>query len=426
MQFFYVTKDVTLRYGNRELVLTAPPKELLDRNSLSPAHVRCGFIAWEAIKAREALGTVDAAVILPSHHELLRFLPPMIASSASGGCLFKQLEAIAAGRPAEKRSAPIRIALVNGFGTMLGDNLIGVSALEQALSLYKEKYETPIEVHAFLAWNAIPGAEVILARSPVITYVQAHSATLDELRSFDAYWDFSSLLTMSGYDSVNFQDFYLDHLGIDPSLVGSDRKIPSVRVTKSALKEAQEHLAYRAVKRPLIFMQFKASTDARSVPSVVAEKLVRMVLDHTDSTILCAQTDWLGSHSESSGRVVNLGDWTVGNLDRYVSLLALSDLVVSVDTLALHIAMGLRRPGLGLFALSRPELRLTYAPNIDGFLIPGAETLPYWGKHKGDSKWESLKGFYVTAWNNLDIGMFEAILKRKLGEIVPSSRDFHV
>jgi hypothetical protein len=415
MQFFYVTQDVTLRYGDKVLDLKAPPKELLEKKSLSLAHLRCGFIAWEAIKTKEAAGP-NAAVILTEHPEILRFLPPKILSFSQGGNLNKQLQEIKSQRIEEKRSAPIRIALVNGFGTMLGDNLVGVSALEQAVQVYKENISEALEIHAFLAWNAIPGTEKVLSISPAITSVQAYSATLEQLRTFDAYWDFSALLSMSGYDSTNFYDFYLDHLGVDPNEVDQNKKVPSVQVTQGSLDEVLSEFHRRSINGPVIFLQCKASTDVRSMPQRISEKIFKVILEKTNATIVLAQIEPCVLNPRYHTRVHNFGDWTAGNLERYQSLIAASDVVVSVDTLALHIASALKKPAIGFFTVLEPSLRVKYAASTTSFLIPGAESLPYWGKHKSDSNWAPAEPLYEAAWGQMDLDQVVSQIQQHLAK----------
>lgn len=413
MQFFYVTQDITLRYAGKVLHLVAPPKELLDKKSLSLAHLRCGFIAWEAIKAKEMAGD-SAAVILPPHPEILRFLPPQIQPFSLGVDLVEQLRQIRGRRPQESKSKPLRIALINGFGTMLGDNLAGLSALEEIVENLKHSGIGDLDIHAYLAWNAIPGTELILSRSPAIDFVQSHSITLAELRTFDAFWDFSSLLKMNGYDSSNIRQFYLDHLGVNPLSSRIPSKPPAVRIDPDVLSETMVKLETHLGNCPFIFLQLKASTDVRSMPTPFSRRLIEAILASFPVSIVLAQQDFEDSFKGNSGRVLNLGHWTANNLDRYMSLIAISRAVITVDTFALHVAQELGKPGVGLFTVLNPAMRLRTDSRVRGLLIPGAESLPYWGKHKSDGNWSSIKPQYEHAWEQLNLNLILSCIQREL------------
>jgi ADP-heptose:LPS heptosyltransferase len=97
-------------------------------------------------------------------------------------------------------------------------------------------------------------------------------------------------------------------------------------------------------------------------------------------------------------------EFTRHAIDRYLALISLADRVMTVDSLALHVAMGLNKQGNAYFSLSPPEIRLRYAPQINGYLIPDAQALPYWGKHKSDEAWSEYSALYEQAWERLEVG----------------------
>ncbi len=368
------------------------------------------------IQARQQLESSDV-VEIPPQAELERHLPYKIPRRSNSEELMNRLREIIKTRKTQSDNRTLRFALVNGFGTMLGDNLVGASAMKHVLDKLESIGEYPIEVDAYLAWNAVPGTEQILDRSGLFCRIEKRSLSLLELKSYDAYWDFSSLLRMEGYDDKNFHDFYLDHLGIDPTEIEEKEKVPKVYICQSRVSETKAYLETRNLSGPTVFLQLNASTDARSIPHESAWKLLQAILEKTSAHLVyCATMSYL-TDAKYQNRLINLGGWTANDLDRYFAAIYLADAVISVDTLALHVAIGLNKPGIGLFALSYPNLRLAYAKNIDGFLIPGAENLPYWKKHKSDLNWHSAESLYLESWLRLDLNAVTEVLIKKLKTI---------
>lgn len=413
MQFYFVTAPVTLSRANKKLTLTPPPKEQLSAGKIESSYVRCGFVAWEVIHARKLIGHNNVITML-EQPELIKGLPKKILPYDVHGGLISQIATMIDARKARALSRPIRIAIINGFGTMLGDNLIGLSALEILLGKIQEDVKLPIEITLFLAWNSATGVESLASNSPFIKEQHVRSTTIEELSTFDAYWDFSALLTLNGYSRQNLHDFYLNQLAIDAKAIPEDLKIPVIRVSGSAYRETKERFKTLALKTPKIFIQFSASNPARSVPLECQRPFLIKILEATNASIYVADTTGTMTELANENLVTNLGAYTEQSIDKYISVINTCDLVVSVDTFALHIAIGLKKPGIGLFSLSNPGLRLTYAIKMKGFLIPGADALPYWDRHKSDDLWESSEKLYIDAWKKLDFDNIIHFVKQGL------------
>ncbi|WP_333878304.1 hypothetical protein [Methylobacter sp.] len=253
MQYFYVKNNVTLQLPHKQHELLPPSLDALATLQIPTKNVYCGNIVWEVIHARETLGETGV-VTLPNTPEIQRILPPAITPWSVGHDLVMQLQNIIRNRPIEKRHEPIKLALLNGVGTMLGDTLVGSSAVEIAIRRVTEAIGA-VEVHAILAWNARPGTENIMARAPAIAYVQGHSITLDSLCGYDAYWDFSALLRMEGYNALPLIDFYLNNLGIDPESVDSAEKLPDLRLPTALVMEAKSILGEMSQGRKVVLIQ---------------------------------------------------------------------------------------------------------------------------------------------------------------------------
>lgn len=400
MEYFYVKNNVIVQLPHKRRELFSPPQDALATLQIPIKNIYCGNIGWEVIHARQTVGE-DGAVILPINSEIQRLLPPAIISWSDGHDLVIQIQNIIRARPDEKHHEPIKLALLNGVGTMLGDTLVGSSAVEIAIRQLNEAVGA-VEVHAVLAWNARPGTENILARSPAISNVQGYSITLDDLCGYDAYWDFSTLLRMEGYNSVPLIDFYLNNLGIDARSVNPVEKLPVLRLPTALVLEAKSILAEISQGRKVVLIQGLASTPIRSMPDTFFAQLINDVLRETDASVLLTQPLPDGLSNNYPDRIIHLEGWCRPSTDHYLALVIAADALISVDSLAIHAAMAIQMPGVVIFTTLNPELRLAYAPQLTGVLIPDASVLSTWGKHKIDDNWPNEQASYHQAWEALD------------------------
>lgn len=404
MQFYYVKKNVELSLPGKNLSLAAPAADALLSQQIPLQHIHCGNTGWEVIHAQK-IGGEDAAVVLSPSPEIQALLPPLLQPASSGISLINQLRHLAQGRPADRQAQPLRLALINGVGTMLGDTLVGSTALEIAGRVLAEAAVDKPEVHAVQAWNTRPGTGDILARCPAVAHVQGHSITLDKLRAFDAYWDFSLLLKMEGYNTRPLLDFYLNQFGIDPSGINPAVKRPVLRLPTVVIAEAKALLDQRRAGRKLLLIQGLASTPLRSMPDFFLVGLIEKVLAETDACILLTQPLPAGLSNRSAERIIHLEDWCRDSTDCYLALVISADQIVSIDSVAIHAAMAASLPGVVIFTTLPPALRLAYAPQLAGMLIPDAENLKTWGQHKTDDQWPDQQVQYNQAWAKLDVDL---------------------
>lgn len=423
MQIYYLNRPCTLSLAHKSTVLHAPSPDALSKLRIPTVNIYCGNVGWEIMLARAQLGD-EAVVIQELTPEIAALLPPRIGSYKAGGDLCDQVRALLAKRESEKCSQPFRIALMNGLGTMLGDTLVGSRALEIAVEKLTAEIGH-IEVHVVLAWNARPGTEEILRRSPAVSSLQEHSLTLDELRQFDAYWDFSELLRMEGYDTLPLIDFYLEHLAINPDDIVATDKLPQLRLPATVRSEAKKLLEPIKHAHKLLLLQWLASTPLRSMPDQFVALLLEDILRETEVCVLVTQPLPAGIVVNEPDRVVQLAEWCATKTDNYLALFAEIDAVISVDTLAIHAALAEKKPGLGIFTTIAPELRLPPASQIKGYMILGAEDLPLWGRHKDGADWESNRSLYEAAWLALDRPAILASIRSALEKRMSAAIYYH-
>jgi SAM-dependent methyltransferase len=125
-------------------------------------------------------------------------------------------------------------------------------------------------------------------------------------------------------------------------------------------------------------------------------------LNTTDARILLTQPLPKGLSIGCADRVVQLEKWCRLSTDHYLALTIAADVLVSIDSLAIHAASAAKIPGIVIFTTLHPDLRLTYAPHLTGLMLPGAATLKTWGKHKTDDNWPEEQVTYNQAWEAMD------------------------
>lgn len=398
MQYFYVKHDVKLVQAWKEKDLLGLTAAEILNNQIPLTKIYCGNIGWEHLKAQQLIGA-DNVCLINSEIIAPDLLPYCVQGFSDAGDLITQLQPVLSQK---SNQSGIKLALINGTGTMLGDTVLGASVLVHVANHLRSIAITP-EIDVYCAWNARPGVEGIWEQVPGIGKDYGASLTIAELRKYDAFWDYSHLLNMKGYSSEHFGDFYFNHFGINPAQVDPRFKLPSVRVNKQAFTETKVELERQSAGKRLIFIQPEASTKARSMPEAFLVKLIKHLVKNDGFKLVIAGDLPKGLSNFDRKQTINLMEFTKDNLDRYMSAIALSDYVISVDTLALHVAMGCNKPGIGLFALSEPAIRLKYSPQIRGVLIPNAPSLKYWGMHKSDDCWLDYFHHYNDAWNMISL-----------------------
>lgn len=413
MQYFFTKQDVKLELPHKVKEILSPSIDQLTHHQIPTDRIYCGFVAWEIIQTQEKIGK-DNVVTIPENQIDSNLLPLKLQAYSDGGDLTQQLASIVNANSKKhtgQHRRQFRIALMNGTGTMLGDTIVGASVIE-LVAQHLLRLGVSIEIDIVLAWNSRPGGEKVWKRTPNVRQVFESSITVAALNEYDAYWDFSHLLRMSGYSTEHFGDFYFDHFGLDPRKIPDQFKLPIIRVNEREYAATCRFIQNYTIGAITIFLQAEASNPARSMPEDFLVKLIKALIKHLNCKIVLTRDLPKGLTNFENKHLLNAKNWTQNNLDRYISTAVAADAFVSVDTLALHVAMGCKKPGVGLFSLSPPEIRLKYSPQILGILIPNAQKLAYWEKHKSDQRWELAKKDYDMSWDQIEIA---TIIKKLQG-----------
>lgn len=302
-----------------------------------------------------------------------------------------------------------RIALVNGFGTNLGDNLIGASALRIAIGVL-QRYLPSVCIDPLLGVSTNGAVASILQAVSHVGRVTTSGITLAEFIDYDAYFDFSNLLERPNYSDLSAIDFYLWWMGLNPELVSVPEKRNRMSLTPSVCEDVHGMVSKIAGRK--ILFSHRSSVPLRSFPRKQARKFV-MELLAIDSELTVIVDYSLGLQHP---RLLNL-DGKINNVERLKALVSQVDGVIAVASFPFHLADAAAVPAVLLSSSLSLAYMMPYYPHAVGLLLPGAEKLPGWGKVKVNSNdWKTMEPAYVSSWGGVNVLQVLLLLEEKIAQ----------
>lgn len=410
---FYVTQAICITQSGKEAVFTPPSANELASLQIDSSHLYTGPLFWDIWQIQQSFGK-DSVVTLPLDRVPDGVLPLRILPYAFAGDVSVQLSNHLAQRGLLPLHRPLRLVLFNGTGTMLGDTLVGLTAFKAVINSIRKVFPD-IETQAVLAWNARPGVESIVQRCPDVQHIHQQAITLHEFCKFDAYWDFSALLALPGYNTIPLVDYYLQNLGVDPVTLPASEKVPALALDAELCSKARELLQSITASAPCILIHAQASNPLRSMPDAALICLLETLLESTRWRYVAVLNSLPSTIPiELRKRIIDLSEWSSRSINHFFAIMACMEALVTVDTLAVHAAAALRLPGVAVFSTIDPDLRVAYSPNLTGIRIPGAHDLPAWGRHKSGDDWPGMEAVYESAWLQMDWQTVLAALDHKI------------
>jgi hypothetical protein len=340
------------------------------------------------------------------HIELARWpqFPMMLGRPASEGdedcsVLAGQLRALRARHP---RRQHFRLLINNGFGSNLGDTLVGLTAFRSVWPLLKAHFPA-VSVDVLLGWWPRDAVARLLQQCEGIEEVLHQGPSLQGLARYQGMFDTSGLITLPRYGTMPPVDWYLWWMGLNPAEVDDAEKRNRIALDPVAMAVVAERLD--AASGPRILLNPMASEPLRRMPLAAVQSLAQAVLD-ADPT---AQVVFDQPVAFAHPRVLALAD-LIDSPDRLAALVAQVDGVITPDTFLQHVADATATPTCTLSA-TMPAAFFRYYPLGPTLLLPGAEVLPGWGRVKVDeARWEGMKAAYFEAWARLDPALVLATL----------------
>lgn len=309
-----------------------------------------------------------------------------------GDVLTAQLAALKARHPTKRH---FHLAVVNAFGTNLGDCILGMTAFRHVAKYLRQQLGS-ISIDLLLGANAAPTNFDIAGHEDWVGEQVLLGPTVQEFARYDAYFDFTGLIGLPRITEMPIGDWYLWWCGLVPDAVPAQEKRNILYHHWPIWTEMSKLLA--GIKGKKILFNPKASVPLRTFAEEHQIRFLKALLKAASDITVVIDRDVGLNHP----RLVNLSKET-NSAAKFAALVAQMDGVITVDSFAIHAADCANVPTVGLFASIDPFSYPFYAHH-KGLLIPGGEGLPAYKKFKTntDEEWAEIKDVYAEAWGKLD------------------------
>ena len=318
-----------------------------------------------------------------------------------------QLQSLRAKYPNKRHFS---LAIINGFGSNLGDNFYGMTALRCVAKVMQQHLPHFSFDFLFGMDTSKANLENLLC-DDMIEQVHFAAPSLERFGRYDAYFDFSRLTEYPQYHSMPTVDWLIWWMGLDPAYFSAEDKRNSMTVRWADWQAVGEALRRHAECDKLVFYNPKASVSLRSVPAQSAHKLAKRLLNADKKLQLVVDQPLNFAHK----RILDVSK-SIDSAEKFKALVAQVDGVISVNTFAPHVADAAGVPCVQICTVYPPD-KYPYYPFAANANIPGYEQLPGYLKCKvDDDVWPDMEQGYVDAWNKLDAAALLHALTRKREE----------
>ena len=297
-----------------------------------------------------------------------------------------------------------RTAIINGFGTGIGDYIVGLTAWRVARERILRAGFSDVTTEIWARTHGVPRARLVCETEPSITGIRTLPVSGDEFAALDGFWDLSGLLDRPGFREMPTVDFFLECLGVDPASVDDADKRNRIHLPGPVINEVDAALS--CLDRPFVLLHTLSSTPLRNMPTPI----IRRVLDEFAA---CPDFQVASLHT------LPLDD------DRYLDLSGLfrshwhfcatvsrASGLLSVDTSTYHVADAFGIPSLVVFTTVPPERWIRYYPTVEAVMLDGVRESEFLGLHVSDDpRVLSEIGRY---WERLDV---VALVQRFLDQV---------
>ncbi|EIC28332.1 hypothetical protein [Methylomicrobium album] len=330
-------------------------------------------------------------------------------------CLVLQLRSLKAAQPFREH---FRLLVINGFGSNLGDTMIGLTAFRQVLSVLCAELPA-VSVDLMLGWHKDDRLERLVRNVEGIDTVLTQGLSLAEMSRYQGIFDTSRLLLLPRYGKMPMVDWYLWWFGIEPSQVAAADKRNQVAIPAEADRAVADCLTPKA--GPRILVNPRASVLLRSMPESALRRLIEHILSAwPEADVLL--THQMNIHSPRLQFVSKI----TPTVDHLAALLTQVDGLIGVDTYTQHLADATSTPSVTMMASMELEV-YPYYPLGESLLLPGASQLSGWGKAKvAPSDWAAASSHYEMAWEAVDFDAVLSALRRMMAKKQASYRAYPI
>ena len=399
MQGYVVSRPVTVRSASQIKHIRAAAsfeRPAVDEVQINASNEATQVLAqlrrdWPDLPTQALFRSVPHTALTEWPH-----FPAVLGRQASGvdgvgSVLAGQLQALRARHPQRQH---FRLLFNNGFGSNLGDTLVGLTAFRAVWPVLKA-HLPEVSVDVLVGWSPRGAVARLLQQCEGIEAVLHQGPTLQGLARYQGLFDLSELLILPRYGTMPPVDWYLWWMGLDPTAVDDLAKRNRIALDPEAMAVVAKRLG--AASGPRILINPMASEPLRRMPLAAVRRVAQAVLnvDPTAQVVFDQPVDF------ANPRVLSLADM-IDSPERLAALVAQVDGVITPDTFLQHVADATATPTCTLSA-SVPAAFYRYYPLGPTLVLPGAEGLAGWGRTKVDeARWEDMKAAYFEAWAQLD------------------------
>jgi len=318
----------------------------------------------------------------------------------------------------------IKVFIINGMGTGLGDGIVGLTALNIFYKRLEKKYK---RITIDIGQPSIIGDSShkdLYSQESIINNLSYLPITVEKLLEYDLVMDNSAMIIRDNFPKNTMLDFFLENLSIDKNSVPLKEKQNWLQLSSNALAALEmpfrlarqnSYLDYRN-KNKLILLHTSASSPIRSIPRDKIKHIIKNIIDTDKDYIVITWenlddvikeiNDLLGPKKH---RHINF-NFLNSSFDRYVAAISKIDALVTIDTSSYHIANSFNKPSIVLFSTINPELRISNYPLCKAIEVKADNTLD--GIHVSVSEEHLAKN--NKNWENFNIKQIGTELKTLL------------
>jgi hypothetical protein len=262
--------------------------------------------------------------------------------------------------------SPLRLSIINGFGTGMSDYIIGMTAWREVLRRLGRFGFREIDVEMWVRPSGYKSAREVCVADRSMDRVEVLPMPIRRFEDRDAFWDLSGLLDRPTAGKKPTIDFFLELLGVDPAGVPARDKRNRISLPLPIVKEVGDALQ-NLTSRYLILHPMSGDL-LRNMPVDVFRRLCRMVVERLDCDVAT-----LVPLPRMHERHLDLSAISSRGYLQYCGLVQRSVGLISVDTSVYHIADAFNVPAVVVFSTFHPKLRSAYYPRVEGLILPGMD-----------------------------------------------------
>jgi|GEM_PF-6060251 len=263
-----------------------------------------------------------------------------------------------------KNKTSPRIAVLNGFGSGIGDTLIGITAFSSAYELIRKSVKPRIEIiyspeqHAKLT--------SIFQHTTLIDQFHIAPITLKKLLGFDAVFDTGGMAHRPDFYNRPVVDFLLKFFGLNPDLVQKKNKRNNLVQFRpdDNLKKRIEEIRDDNPGKKIILLHPKTSSAFKDIPDKYVIKILQK-LQASGKYIIVADE----AIPATAGLAVIDLSRQAKSFSGLCSIISQVDGILTADTCVYHIADCFSIPTIAWFTMYDPDVWARYYPTVTGILL---------------------------------------------------------